>query len=440
MVADWFERKTLSVAMLAFVCVFLLMVVDPAIAQEAVDQQEPAASEPADAEAGEKPADEKEDAKEEEEVDPLAVPEGATAKELLEFIGTAKSQQGRTLKTVMKSAQAVVAAAEVIRRLDDVALADEIDALEEQLKALKFLSRYNVESRIQLTELVKAIKEDERPEIARIAAVEDFRLRTVSARSATKEEQMELIADLNSLLDDREFDSEAHSLAYGLARAIGYSDNAELAAPLYEEMGERMSQSDDESLKSRAPKMFGAARRARLPGNFMNVMGTTTEGEPFDWDAYRGKVVLVDFWASWCGPCRREVPNMKRNLELYGERGFAIVGVNLDRSLEACEKYVSQEELTWTNLMSDKEGEQGWDNPLATHYGISAIPTAILVNQEGKVVSLKARGSELDRLLEELLGKPEVDSEGGDSEPEGDSVPDVKGEPEPTGDDPEAAE
>ena len=98
---------------------------------------------------------------------------------------------------------------------------------------------------------------------------------------------------------------------------------------------------------------------------------------------------------------------MKRNLALYGERGFHIVGVNLDKSLEACEKYVDQEQLPWVNLISDKDGQRGWDNPLATHYGISAIPTAILVDQEGKVVSLRARGKELDRLLEKLLGKPE---------------------------------
>lgn len=269
--------------------------------------------------------------------------------------------------------------------------------------------------------LVEDLRNDERPEIAKMGAIESFKLRIDSARNATAEEQVQMIGDLKALLADREFDRDAYSLAYGLARAIGYSDSSEVAASLYEDMSAMMSESEDEKLRERAPKMMGAARRTRLPGNFMEVMGQTTDGEEFDWDSYRGKVVLVDFWASWCGPCRGEVPNMKRNLAAYGKRGFDIVGVNLDRTLEACEKYVEQEELAWPNLMSDKDGQRGWDNPLATHYGISAIPTAILVDQEGKVVSLRARGKELDRLLAEMLGEPEPtkadDSGEGEAEP-----------------------
>ncbi len=102
---------------------------------------------------------------------------------------------------------------------------------------------------------------------------------------------------------------------------------------------------------------------------------------------------------------------MKRNLERYGERGFDIVGVNLDKTPAACAKYVEDEELTWTNLMSEDSGKMGWENPLATYYGVNAIPTAILVDQEGKVVSLRARGKELDRLLVKLLGEVEEDAD-----------------------------
>ena len=157
-------------------------------------------------------------------------------------------------------------------------------------------------------------------------------------------------------------------------------------------------------MSSRAERTRGAARRLKLPGNFMEITGKTAEGEELDWASYRGKVVLVDFWASWCGPCRAEIPNIKAQLEAYSSKGFAIVGVNLDTTKEAYQKYVDKEELSWTNLMSDKEEERGWNNPLANYYGVSGIPTAILVDKEGKVISMSARGTQLNKLLEEQLG------------------------------------
>ena len=158
-----------------------------------------------------------------------------------------------------------------------------------------------------------------------------------------------------------------------------------------------------EALAYYAQMIEGTVRRMQLPGNEMKLTGETMEGEKFNLDQWRGKVVLVDFWASWCGPCRDELPNVLENYRKYHDKGFEVVGVNLDEDRKSAEKFMETMELPWPTLYHADEENPG-QHPAASYYGINAIPTVIMLDREGKVVSLMARGEELERLLEELIG------------------------------------
>ncbi len=158
-------------------------------------------------------------------------------------------------------------------------------------------------------------------------------------------------------------------------------------------------------------RIAGVARRIGLLGNEMELDGALLGGGDLDWKSYRGKVVLVDFWASWCGPCRAEVPNVLRMYESYRDKGFDVVGINLDATEDQANGYIDQMELPWPNLFNQDEAAREWEHPMVVYYGVTGIPRAILVDREGKVVSMNARGPELERLLRELLGEPVASAE-----------------------------
>ncbi len=123
------------------------------------------------------------------------------------------------------------------------------------------------------------------------------------------------------------------------------------------------------------------------------------EGNPLSLSALKGKYVLIDFWASWCSPCRQENPHVVELYNEFHEKGFDILGVSLDQKKEAWLKAIADDQLTW-NHVSDLKG---WKNEVAQLYGVSSIPHTVLLDQEGKIVAKNLRGDELRAKVAELL-------------------------------------
>jgi thiol-disulfide isomerase/thioredoxin len=128
------------------------------------------------------------------------------------------------------------------------------------------------------------------------------------------------------------------------------------------------------------------------PGPAMELAGPTLDGKTFNIEEMRGKVVLVDFWATWCGPCRAELPNIKRLYRRYHDRGLEIVGVSLDSSDKDLARFVKDEEIPWPQIIFENSRD---NNPLALKYGVDAIPHTYLVDREGKIVVDNLRDREL---------------------------------------------
>lgn len=124
-----------------------------------------------------------------------------------------------------------------------------------------------------------------------------------------------------------------------------------------------------------------------------------TSGVSVSLSSLRGKYVLVDFWASWCGPCRQENPNVVAAFNKYKSKNFTVLGVSLDKAKPAWVDAINMDGLTWTHI-SDL---QGWQNSVAQQFGIFNIPQNFLIGPDGKVVAKNLRGPALDRKLARLL-------------------------------------
>jgi len=185
---------------------------------------------------------------------------------------------------------------------------------------------------------------------------------------------------------------------YVLEQYAGYDINAKQIEPLYESLPAILRQSPSGiTFKER----LETAKKTGVGAYAMDFTQNDTLGKPVSLSDFKGKYVLIDFWASWCGPCRAENPNVVKAFNEYKDKKFTVLGISLDQpgKQQAWLDAIHKDNLTWTHVSDLKF----WDNAVAKQYGIRAIPQNLLIDQDGKIIAKNIRGEELNKKLAEVI-------------------------------------
>lgn len=229
-----------------------------------------------------------------------------------------------------------------------------------------------------------------------------------TARKAGNKEEMDRIEKEIDAIDTESKEAvygaflKAHpssrAALFALQQYVGWDIDAAKVEPLFNLLPASIQQWPSAvALKER----IGIAKKTSIGSYAMDFTQNDTLGKPVSLSSFKGNYVLIDFWASWCGPCRAENPNVVKAFNKYKDKNFTILGVSLDRP-NAKEKWleaIHKDGLTW-NHVSDLKF---WDNAVAKQYGIKAIPQNLLIDPQGKIIAKNLRGEELDQKLATLL-------------------------------------
>ena len=185
---------------------------------------------------------------------------------------------------------------------------------------------------------------------------------------------------------------------YALSEYAGWDINASVIEPLFNKLPKEVQNTPSGKAMTAS---IETAKKTGIGVVAMDFTQNDTLDKPVSLSSFKGKYVLLDFWASWCGPCRMENPNVVKAFQAYKDKGFTVLGVSLDRP-GAKDKWIEaihKDNLTWTHVSDLKF----WNNEVAKQYGIRAIPQNFLLDPTGKIIAKNIKGEELSKKLAEVL-------------------------------------
>jgi peroxiredoxin len=211
---------------------------------------------------------------------------------------------------------------------------------------------------------------------------------------------------------DQKTDDTARILYMQATLYLQVFQNEEKAIALLEQLGKDYPATE---IGKKVEKMIGSIKEsaerqveqrkiqaALADGSvFPDFQEKDLDGQPLSISQFKGKVVLIDFWATWCGPCVAELPNVLAAYEKHHAKGFEIVGISLDQDRNKLKDFIDRKKMTWPQYF---DGE-GWDSKLGRKYGITSIPATFLLDREGKIVGRNLRGPALEAAVAKALGE-----------------------------------